>query len=576
MLASKNPTLQAKPDKPTPLAGGKSAARPAISPNPTWARLALNIQPKLKVSTPDDPLEREADAAAEQVMRMPNPPVPTFSAAPPGQAQRQCAACAEEEEAVQRKAKDGSADAAPPLSGNPLHGLGGGRPLDGTSRAFFEPRFGTDFSAVRIHTDENAATSAQAIQAKAYTYGRDIVFGSGAYTPERPEGQRLLAHELAHVVQQSDSPTTATMSLSRRPLFLGREREPQPPQPRDAASETPQASDEEDNENFWEWLIRLFQEVIRVLRQVSTLPTPLARETPPSGLPRNCLTFGNQTDLDTRKAHWASVIAAMPTPDVVLWIIGVNAPPAAPAQEASQQKDCMLAALRIAATAPGSSIHLPASIWSQGHRGFSHQSGIWQRKFEFRGDPFDRISDHARNICGSLLLPTETRWTPNEPRHRLCWNVAPLPRQTPPSMPAGARALTDDERQQEILQASSAPGISRHHWGSDFDLFSVNPEDFEAGHRFADEYSWLMRNASTYGFIQSFTATSAFMTRGYMEERWHWSYWPLSQALLEFAQAHQSDIQTELMSRWGSSPQFSFIRRHWREYMFNVNERARF
>lgn len=77
-----------------------------------------------------------------------------------------------------------------------------GQPLDTATRSFMEPRFGHDFSQVRIHTDERAAESAQGINALAYTVGSDIVFGSGQYAPETNAGQRLLAHELTHVVQQ--------------------------------------------------------------------------------------------------------------------------------------------------------------------------------------------------------------------------------------------------------------------------------------------------------------------------------------------------------------------------------------
>jgi hypothetical protein len=68
-----------------------------------------------------------------------------------------------------------------------------------------EPRFGHDFGRVRVHTDASAAQSAQAVNAQAYTVGRDVVFGAGRYAPSSPQGQRLLAHELAHVVQQNSA-----------------------------------------------------------------------------------------------------------------------------------------------------------------------------------------------------------------------------------------------------------------------------------------------------------------------------------------------------------------------------------
>jgi len=83
---------------------------------------------------------------------------------------------------------------------------GAGTPLPNTTRNFFEPRFGKDFSNVRIHADPNAAASAQSINARAYTLGQDIVFGSGQYEPHSQSGKQLLAHELTHVVQQKNQP----------------------------------------------------------------------------------------------------------------------------------------------------------------------------------------------------------------------------------------------------------------------------------------------------------------------------------------------------------------------------------
>jgi hypothetical protein len=77
-----------------------------------------------------------------------------------------------------------------------------GQPLDAAARAFLEPRFGHDFSGVRLHTDAKAAESARAVNALAYTVGRDVVFGQERYASEAPAGRELLAHELAHTIQQ--------------------------------------------------------------------------------------------------------------------------------------------------------------------------------------------------------------------------------------------------------------------------------------------------------------------------------------------------------------------------------------
>jgi uncharacterized protein DUF4157 len=81
----------------------------------------------------------------------------------------------------------------------------GGSPLPQATRAFFESRFGADFSQVRVHTDSRAAETANSIQARAFTVGRNIAFGTGRYAPHSHAGRQLLAHELVHVVQQNGS-----------------------------------------------------------------------------------------------------------------------------------------------------------------------------------------------------------------------------------------------------------------------------------------------------------------------------------------------------------------------------------
>lgn len=90
-----------------------------------------------------------------------------------------------------------------------------GQPLDAQTRAFMEPRFGHDFSNVRVHTDENAAESARAVDALAYTVGHNVVFGAGQYAPNTGVGRRLLAHELTHVAQQSNI-SQSLMMLQRQ------------------------------------------------------------------------------------------------------------------------------------------------------------------------------------------------------------------------------------------------------------------------------------------------------------------------------------------------------------------------
>jgi hypothetical protein len=94
-----------------------------------------------------------------------------------------------------------------------------GRPLDSAARATMEPRFGRDFSQVQVHTDGQAAKSARAVNAMAYTVGRDIVFGEGQYRPDNLQGQKLLAHELAHTIQQNQATAYhRNLTASRNPV----------------------------------------------------------------------------------------------------------------------------------------------------------------------------------------------------------------------------------------------------------------------------------------------------------------------------------------------------------------------
>ncbi|GLH74135.1 hypothetical protein GETHLI_26370 [Geothrix limicola] len=122
----------------------------------------------------------------------------------------ECMECARKKR-VQRKGNDALRGApAWPLVQRAL--AGPSQPLDSATRAFMGPRFGHDFSKVRVHTDAPAAESAQALRAKAYTVGPQIVFGPGQYQPTTPAGRQLLAHELAHTIQQGDQAAAPSMA----------------------------------------------------------------------------------------------------------------------------------------------------------------------------------------------------------------------------------------------------------------------------------------------------------------------------------------------------------------------------
>lgn len=130
------------------------------------------LQLKRQSGTSEGGYERAADHAADRVARMPEAPAPHVG-------------------------RDFGGD-----FGSDGPGLGGGEPLADSVRAYFEPRFGWDFSGVRVHRDAAAADAAASLRANAFTAGRHIVFGHGKFAPGEAGGRRRLAHELAHVVQQ--------------------------------------------------------------------------------------------------------------------------------------------------------------------------------------------------------------------------------------------------------------------------------------------------------------------------------------------------------------------------------------
>ena len=210
-------------------------------------RTASTLQPKLAISQPGDVYEQEADRVADQVLRMPDPTIQR-ACGPCSSGGGTCPKCAGEKQeprspplfppvyggmkggrvqgvkGIQRQSKSATTDHS--VSDNFISGLSSGRPLDSATRAFFEPRFGTDFSHVRVHTDSRAAESARSVNALAYTVGRDVVFGAGQYAPGSSEGKRLMAHELTHVVQQGIAGKTPftlrKVQVQRSPIHLQR------------------------------------------------------------------------------------------------------------------------------------------------------------------------------------------------------------------------------------------------------------------------------------------------------------------------------------------------------------------
>jgi peptidoglycan hydrolase-like protein with peptidoglycan-binding domain len=276
-----SPRTRAVSFRPYPL---PTIARCACGGNCPRCKAQTFSQPKLKINAPNDTYEQEADQIAGEVMRMPGDvrDSGTEVLAPSNHSlQRKCSCggtpgptgecekCRKKRLSLQRRAAKKQEPArVPPIVHEVLRSPG--QPLDASTRAFMESRFGhdfsrlalhaapraqaelvvgqagdqfeqeadsmadtvmqmpeprtlnkstqravADFSHVRLHADARAAESARAVNAKAYTVGHDIVFGEGRYRPETRDGRKLLAHELAHTIQQSSTGSIATAQLQR-------------------------------------------------------------------------------------------------------------------------------------------------------------------------------------------------------------------------------------------------------------------------------------------------------------------------------------------------------------------------
>lgn len=159
----------------------------------------VQVQTKLTISQPGDKYEQEAERVAEQVLSLP------VSASLPHEASHPTGPGAVQN-LQQLATTQTSTNAVPPVVTEVLSSEG--YPLEAGTRAIMEPLFDHDFSGVRVHSDAQAANSARILQAKAYTSGYDIVFASGQYMPNERAGRQLLAHELAHTIQQGSTSGT--------------------------------------------------------------------------------------------------------------------------------------------------------------------------------------------------------------------------------------------------------------------------------------------------------------------------------------------------------------------------------
>ena len=204
------------------VANGTTCLPHSFSRIPIHSKSPPRIQAKLRLNTPGDIYEQEADRIASEVMRapesasLPGTQVPSGMHDPP--VQRMFRPKSSGFAQIQRTQPAASAANIRPAIAARLEATrGSGEPLPKSVRLFMEPRFGVDFSTVRVHTGREAAWLNQQLDSLAFTRQKDIYFGAGNYTPESATGQRLLAHELAHVTHQENEPSTIRRKIKCDP-----------------------------------------------------------------------------------------------------------------------------------------------------------------------------------------------------------------------------------------------------------------------------------------------------------------------------------------------------------------------
>ena len=269
--------------------------------------------------------------------------------------------------------------------------------------------------------------------------------------------------------------------------------------------------------------------------------------------------FRSQWGIDRRKRSVARILNAADPTAVAAWTTGTGSAP----DTIKKEMDSQANALADAAAADLDTARDAVLVsWV---RTAATQRTIWDRKYEFLrtgsggAGTFGVITDEVRAKY-STQLGSDPQWDPDRDSHRSVWE-----------------SLTSDERQIEILRTSTAPGVSRHHLGSDADFFGTTPRDWADGGPEAANYTWLRANAAHYGFLQTYTAESAKTKPAISEERWHWSYAPVSEAVLDFVRANQDVVSASLDQLWSYDPtRFTYVKENWRDYMFHVNEKAYF
>ena len=167
---------------------------------------------------------------------------------------------------------------------------------------------------------------------------------------------------------------------------------------------------------------------------------------------------------------------------------------------------------------------------------YASRAGMYMQSLPY--DAFKAMYNDAKNSGVNLKIISATRSFYHQ---KSIWEAKWKGKRRVGDIRNAARSIKNHEqRAVKILEYSSMPGSSRHHWGTDIDLNAFTNKYFASGQG-KKTYNWLVRNASRYGFCQPYTAKGERRSSGYNEEKWHWSFQPLSQGYVKQAQLRLTD-----------------------------------
>jgi len=196
---------------------------------------------------------------------------------------------------------------------------------------------------------------------------------------------------------------------------------------------------------------------------------------------------------------------------------------------------------------------------------YASRKGMYMQRAAY--DAFVKMADAAKEEDISLQVISAAR---NFFRQKSIWE-AKWNGQTK----VGGKDLSKSlpvakSRALKILEFSSMPGTSRHHWGTDIDINNLNNSYFNKG-RGQKEYEWLQKNAAKFGYCQPYSPIDEARPNGYFEEKWHWSYMPLSQPLTDAAEAR---LRNEMITGFDGSetaPEIDVVR----NFVLGINQSCR-